>query len=181
MVSGTNLISVLRLFSTNFINNGFRRDATLQELALLLKEIQAQATRPHARISFRLVYMDNLRGRYTSKDIGVVMNSRSTTDDKKTLDDVRFVIGDYIDICIMYGSSGSVGRGVGEGVGGRFGRGGYDERRGNWDRDGPRNGGGVSGGVGSVGGGRIKDDRPSGREGGDKEFGDRDKDYRRVR
>ncbi|RUP51190.1 Sin3 associated polypeptide p18-domain-containing protein [Jimgerdemannia flammicorona] len=146
------------------------KDATLHELALLLKEVQPEATRPQARISFRLVYLDNLRGRYMFKDIGVVMNSRSTAEEQKTLDDIRFVTGDFIDVCVAYGTgSGAPGTG-----GGRLGGGGFVERRGSWDRDGPRNGGGSSGGGRFSG----RDDTRVGRgAGGDRGFNDRDREY----
>ncbi|RUS19014.1 Sin3 associated polypeptide p18-domain-containing protein [Endogone sp. FLAS-F59071] len=145
------------------------KDATLQELALLLKEVQPEATRPQARISFRLVYMDNLRGRYMSKEIGTVTNNRPTAEEQKTLDDVRFVTGDYIDVCVAYGPGGG---GANSGVNARPGGSGFAER-GSWDRDGPRGGGGAG-----AGGGRFREDNRSGRGGGgDRGFGDRDRDY----
>ncbi|CAG8484153.1 8524_t:CDS:2 [Paraglomus occultum] len=48
------------------------KDATLKELANLLKEINPEAQRMAARLSFKLVYQDNVRGRYVFKDLGMI-------------------------------------------------------------------------------------------------------------
>lgn len=106
-----------------------------------------------------------------SKDIGTVTNNRSTAEEHKTLDDVRFVTGDYIDVCVAYGPGSG---GASSGVNTRLGGSGFAER-GSWDRDGSR--GGAGGGAGA-GGGRFREDNRSGRgAGGDRGFGDRDRDY----
>ncbi|CAJ0645483.1 4226_t:CDS:2 [Entrophospora sp. SA101] len=80
------------------------KDATLKEIANLIKEVNKDAKRPKARLSFKLVYIDNLRGRYIFKELGVVSNSASSIDDDKNLDDARFVIGDFLDVAIFYGA-----------------------------------------------------------------------------
>nr|CAG8563662.1 11771_t:CDS:2 [Entrophospora candida] len=72
------------------------------EIANLIKKVNQDASRPNARLSFKLAYIDNLRGRYVFKELGVVHNSTSSTDDGKNLDDARFVIGDLLDVTVLY-------------------------------------------------------------------------------
>jgi len=74
----------------------------LKEIANLIKKVNQDASRPNARLSFKLAYIDNLRGRYVFKELGVVHNSTSSTDDDKNLDDARFVIGDLLDVTVLY-------------------------------------------------------------------------------
>jgi hypothetical protein len=40
------------------------------------------------------------RGRYQIKNVGMVFSTKRSEDDKKTLDSVRFVSGDYLDVAI---------------------------------------------------------------------------------
>ncbi|CAG8590341.1 2681_t:CDS:2 [Gigaspora margarita] len=77
--------------------------ATLKEIANLIKEVNFESTRSNARISFKLVYIDNLRGKYAFKDLGTVYNMTSTSDDDINLDDARFVIGDFLDVGVFHG------------------------------------------------------------------------------
>ncbi|KAF0436898.1 Sin3 associated polypeptide p18-domain-containing protein [Gigaspora rosea] len=79
------------------------KDATLKEIANLIKEVNFESTRSNARISFKLVYIDNLRGKYAFKDLGTVYNMTSTSDDDINLDDARFVIGDFLDVGVFHG------------------------------------------------------------------------------
>lgn len=98
-----------------------RKDATLEELAQLIQEVTPEAQLPDSRLSFRLVYLDSQRGVYLSKPLGRVHNGRPTEDQKKTLDQLRFFIGDYLDVAIFTGPP--------------------PPRRGEWaPRDGPRGG-----------------------------------------
>ncbi|KAJ3102601.1 Histone deacetylase complex subunit sap18 [Phlyctochytrium planicorne] len=77
------------------------KDATLRELASLLSQTQPSLLLPTARISFRAAYQDITRGGiYNLKDLGSITNFRRTPDEEKTLDEARFVIGDYIDVAI---------------------------------------------------------------------------------
>ncbi|CAG8655137.1 881_t:CDS:2 [Acaulospora morrowiae] len=78
------------------------KDATLKEIANLFREVNAEANQPNARLSFKLVYVDNLRGKYTFKDLGIVHNLTSSSEDGTNLDDARFVIGDFLDVAIFY-------------------------------------------------------------------------------
>ncbi|ELR15541.1 P18, putative [Acanthamoeba castellanii str. Neff] len=75
------------------------KDATLREMANLVKEVNATARNSRARISFALVFPDH-RGRYQMKNVGVVFSAKRSEDDKKTLDSVRFVTGDYLDVAV---------------------------------------------------------------------------------
>ncbi|CAG8441618.1 16405_t:CDS:2 [Acaulospora morrowiae] len=79
------------------------KDATLKEIANLFREVNGEANQPNARLSFKLVYVDNLRGKYTFKDLGMVHNLTSSSEDGTNLDDARFVIGDFLDVAIFYG------------------------------------------------------------------------------
>ncbi|KAG2182296.1 hypothetical protein INT43_007223 [Umbelopsis isabellina] len=82
------------------------QDATLEEIAQLIMDVYPEAQLPDARLSFRLVYLDSQRARYTFKDIGrVAVNPKAAnqTDHQKTLDSARFMIGDYLDVAIYDG------------------------------------------------------------------------------
>ncbi|KAI8343351.1 Sin3 associated polypeptide p18-domain-containing protein [Chlamydoabsidia padenii] len=78
-------------------------DATLGELALLVQEVVEEARHPDARLTFRLIYLDVKTGRYLSTDLGRVVNAEETPDQTKTLNDCRFMIGDYLDIAVHIG------------------------------------------------------------------------------
>jgi hypothetical protein len=47
------------------------------------------------------VYAD-ARGVFHLRELGVVHNSRKSEHDERTLDDVRFVTGDYLDVAIHF-------------------------------------------------------------------------------
>ncbi|KAG0170516.1 hypothetical protein DFQ28_001978 [Apophysomyces sp. BC1034] len=79
------------------------RNATLEELAQLIQEVIPDAQHPEARISFRLIYLDNRRATYQYKEIGRVQNGKPTPDHLKTLDQCKFFIGDYLDVAIFIG------------------------------------------------------------------------------
>ncbi len=78
-----------------------RKDATLREITDLIKEVNNQARNRNARLSFTLVYPDKL-GKSVMRDMGIVFgNPRyGNKDDNKTLDELRFEIGDFIDVSI---------------------------------------------------------------------------------
>ncbi|KAK9717137.1 hypothetical protein K7432_006412 [Basidiobolus ranarum] len=79
------------------------KDTTLKELTMLLKEHNPEYVRRDTRFSFKIIYQDNLRGRFIPKDIGSVLNSRKSPEEEKTLDEARFVIGDYLDVAVGHG------------------------------------------------------------------------------
>lgn len=73
-------------------------DATLGEIATLVKQGATNA-HPRARLSFSFVYPDG-RGDCVIRKVGLV--SRGYRDDSdRTLHELRFQIGDYIDVGIM--------------------------------------------------------------------------------
>ncbi|EMR11051.1 hypothetical protein PNEG_00650 [Pneumocystis murina B123] len=74
------------------------KDASLYELAQLLAK--AIPNNNSTRFSFRLIYNDNYKEKYLTKDIGHVLLFSRGLEANKTLDDVRFVIGDWIDVAI---------------------------------------------------------------------------------
>jgi histone deacetylase complex subunit SAP18 len=82
-----------------------RKDTPLSELATLLSSEFPQAQKSGTRVAFRLLYTDTYRGRVLVKDVGTVtIGSNSTEDDStKTLDDARYIIGDFIDVAILTG------------------------------------------------------------------------------
>jgi len=69
----------------------------------LIKEVHEDSRRRDARFAFRLIYQETLRGRFLVRDLGMVYNGRVTVDDEKTLDDARFIPGDFIDVAIYFG------------------------------------------------------------------------------
>lgn len=76
------------------------KDASLHELAQLLAK--AIPDNNHTRFSFRLIYNDNYREKYQTKDIGHVLLLSKGLEADRTLEDVRFVIGDWIDVAINH-------------------------------------------------------------------------------
>jgi hypothetical protein len=85
------------------------KDATLKELSSLIKEVYPQSRHKEVKFSFRLIYTD-LRGKFVGKELGITFNNRRGKDDEKSLEDARFVVGDYMDVAIFHTSSS--GRGM---------------------------------------------------------------------
>ncbi|KAH0611222.1 uncharacterized protein H6S33_011649 [Morchella sextelata] len=105
------------------------RDCTLSELSMLLSSTLPAMCPPRSRVGFRLIYADTRYGsaRYTSKDLGAVVPGGDAALDnvgRKTLSEVAFVVGDWIDVAVYPEGHGGVGvRGVGGGGFGGVGRG----------------------------------------------------------
>jgi len=76
-----------------------RKDASLRELTDLIKEVNTHARSRTARISFALVYPDK-RGRYVMREVGSTHSFRKGEDDRKTLERINFVTGDYLSVAI---------------------------------------------------------------------------------
>jgi histone deacetylase complex subunit SAP18 len=96
------------------------RDCTLHELSILLSDALPSICPPRSRCGFRLIYADTRYGntRYTSKDLGAVVPSGDPTLDnvaKKTLNEVSFVVGDWIDVAVYPEGHGGVSTGRGRG------------------------------------------------------------------
>ncbi|CAL8086642.1 unnamed protein product [Orchesella dallaii] len=74
-------------------------DATLKEISGLVKEVNPDARRHGTVFDFSLVYPDKFRG-YRARSVGTTVSGQKTPDDNKTLSQLRFTIGDYLDIAI---------------------------------------------------------------------------------
>jgi histone deacetylase complex subunit SAP18 len=74
-------------------------DASLRELCDLLQDVNPDAKKPNARISFSLVYPDRT-GRNTMRNVGVVHSTRPSNDDDATLRELKFQTGDYLAVAI---------------------------------------------------------------------------------
>lgn len=77
------------------------RDATLSELALLVKEVNPAARQKGTKFTFALVYPDARSPMYRMRDIGTTISGQKGPDDQKSLNHFRFAIGDYMDIAIQ--------------------------------------------------------------------------------
>ena len=146
------------------------RDCTLHELAVLLSDALPHVCPPRARCVLRLIFADTRFGnaRYTSKELGAVVPIGS--DDpfdavaRKTLAEVQFVVGDWIDVAVYPEGHGGVGAdglpsrvfsgGRGGVLGGprENGFGGFKVRGGARGAGGGSGGSGAGGGVGGSGG-----------------------------
>ncbi|KAG5606954.1 hypothetical protein MTR67_024227 [Solanum verrucosum] len=79
-------------------------DATLRELTDLVKEVAPEARRRDAILSFAFVYPDK-RGRFVVREVGTTFsypNMRRPDNGSKTLSELKFQIGDYLDVAIMF-------------------------------------------------------------------------------
>eukprot|EP00347_Sterkiella_histriomuscorum_P008723 403344001 len=85
-------------------------DATLGELAETVRREVESARKNDPEIVFAFVYPDN-QGKFRRKEVGVVMRGQRSMDYKWTLQQLRFVIGDYIDLTLRYNEGGHSNRG----------------------------------------------------------------------
>lgn len=74
-------------------------DATLREITSLVKEVNPDARRKGTYFDFALVSPDRAAG-YRMREIGGTCSGQKGPSDAKTLAQVRFIIGDYLDIAI---------------------------------------------------------------------------------
>jgi len=80
------------------------RDATLRELTDLIKDVHPGARATRARLSFSIIYPDKT-GRFVMKEVGECLATPRKgldRDDNKTLDELHFEIGDFIDVAILH-------------------------------------------------------------------------------
>lgn len=80
------------------------KDATLNEILDHLRDdlpSLESGFKSTYQIRFRLVYGDYKRGRFEVKDIGFVQIGTRGFDEDKTLEEARFLVGDYIDLAIL--------------------------------------------------------------------------------
>lgn len=77
----------------------------MKELTGLIKEVHEDSRRPQAKFSFRLIIQQD-GGRIGTRDLGTVANGRPGRDDGRTLEEARFIQGDYLDVAIYLGNAG---------------------------------------------------------------------------
>jgi len=78
------------------------KDATLREITELIKVINPAAKSRNSRVSFGFVYPDKV-GRMVMRNVGECWGDPRNgvgKDDNKTLDELHFEIGDYLDAAI---------------------------------------------------------------------------------
>ncbi|XP_002509676.2 histone deacetylase complex subunit SAP18 [Ricinus communis] len=76
------------------------KDATLRELTDLVKEVAPEARRRNAKLSFAFVYPDK-HGRFVLRMVGMTHSSARRPDDSRSLVQLGFQIGDYLDVAIL--------------------------------------------------------------------------------
>ena len=74
-------------------------DASLRELTMLIKEAVEIANKRDAVLNFSFLFPDS-KGKLQRKEIGSVHGNKKNADDVKTLHQLRFTIGDYLDVNI---------------------------------------------------------------------------------
>ncbi|XP_075226189.1 histone deacetylase complex subunit SAP18 [Lycorma delicatula] len=75
-------------------------DATLRELTSLVKEVNPEARRKGTTFDFSLVFPNPATSGYRFREIGTTVSGQKGPYDSKTLSQLRFTIGDYLDVCI---------------------------------------------------------------------------------
>ncbi|GBG69571.1 hypothetical protein CBR_g4404 [Chara braunii] len=75
------------------------RDATLRELTDLVKEVSPTARKRDAILSFAFVYPDR-RGRNVMRPVGKTASFARRPDENKTLAELSFQTGDFLDVAI---------------------------------------------------------------------------------
>jgi len=77
-------------------------DASLRELHDLLKQVEPIAKERSSRLSFAIVYPDK-RGVLTLKEVGSTRSIQRGPDDEKTLAELHFQAGDFLDVALFSG------------------------------------------------------------------------------
>jgi len=77
------------------------KDASLREIASLLEEVDPKYALHGNIISFKSIYLENRRARYSSRDLGTVNIYKPSKTDDVTLEEKGFVIGDFIDVALQ--------------------------------------------------------------------------------
>jgi len=99
-------------------------DASLKELAGLIRAVHPDSRRRGTSFQFAIVYADPHKPNYRTREVGTTTPGRPSADDNITLALKRFQIGDFLDVAItqpMQGarSSGGSMRGMRGGPRGR--------------------------------------------------------------
>jgi histone deacetylase complex subunit SAP18 len=75
-------------------------DASLRELTILIKDsIDILRKREGCALNFSFIFPDS-KGKLQRKEIGTVYTNKKSYDESKTLQQLKYTIGDYIDISI---------------------------------------------------------------------------------
>ncbi|CAH8568525.1 unnamed protein product [Heterobilharzia americana] len=75
-------------------------DATLRELASLVKQVNPESRRRGTLFDFALVFPDHRSPTYRMRELGTVCSGSPSDTDRIMLKDVQFTIGDMIDVAI---------------------------------------------------------------------------------
>ncbi|KAI9264780.1 Sin3 associated polypeptide p18-domain-containing protein, partial [Sporodiniella umbellata] len=100
---------LLRVFTRHGGHNP--KNATLEEIAQLIEQVVPEARNPEARISFRIVYLNQSSGKFFTKEMGRVVSAKPTKEQTKTLEECKFIIGDFLDVAIYIGPPPMLGGG----------------------------------------------------------------------
>nr|GMD29851.1 histone deacetylase complex subunit SAP18-like [Ipomoea batatas]GMD33195.1 histone deacetylase complex subunit SAP18-like [Ipomoea batatas] len=79
-------------------------DANLRELTDLVKEVAPEARKRDAMLSFAFVYPDK-NGKFVVREVGKtysIPSGRRPDSGNQTLSDLKFEIGDYLDVAIYF-------------------------------------------------------------------------------
>ncbi|KAJ5069743.1 histone deacetylase complex subunit sap18 [Anaeramoeba ignava] len=76
-------------------------DATLKELTSIIKRLCSPARQKNAKLSFAFVFKDKYSGYIMFKNVGYTFSSKSSDNDFKTLENLGFRIGDFLDVAIF--------------------------------------------------------------------------------
>ncbi|KAK8747205.1 hypothetical protein OTU49_016678, partial [Cherax quadricarinatus] len=82
-------------------------DATLKEIGGLILEVNPDTRRRGTVFEFQLIYPELTKPIPRAKDLGSIVIGQKGFDDNKTLAQIGFIIGDFLDIAIS-----SPGRGI---------------------------------------------------------------------
>ena len=74
-------------------------DASLRELTTLIKETVDSTRKKDIILNFSFIFPDS-KGKYQRKEIGYVFPHKKTQDETRTLQQLKFTIGDFLDINI---------------------------------------------------------------------------------
>ena len=118
-------------FHSKVYSCNFRRDATLPELVTTLRITSgtAEYRHPLARFSFRALFADSLnKGHFSQKDLGhitsremleesmLLTDSSENRQHSRTLEELRFVPGDYLCIAVHLPKTVTLGAGPASGI-----------------------------------------------------------------
>jgi histone deacetylase complex subunit SAP18 len=75
-------------------------DATLKELSTLIREMLPEARRPGTRMDFEILFPEQFVRGYRSRHMGALFIGQKSNEELKTLEEMRFQVGDLVDVAI---------------------------------------------------------------------------------